>query len=143
MSVDVGPRVDGSINIWVGGGEVMTSRAIDRLWSIQSKRKPDKGIMNWYGIWAVTVEFLTDNVGVRCVGMRGVSGNFAEKETVFELLVGIPNAPDGNPPLDWIRVVKVISHQQINRIPLSELNLVGLEGLMWVGGSEPKKRVLK
>ena len=67
--------------------------------------------------------------------MRVVSGNFAERGTVFKILVVIPNAPDGNPPLDWIRVVKVISHQQINRIPLSELNLVGLEGLMWIGAS--------
>ena len=33
----------------------------------------------------------------------------------------------------------MISHQQINRIPLSELNLVGLEDLMWIGASEQKK----
>ena len=76
-------------------------------------------------------------------GRRGVTGNFAEKEMVFEFLVGIPNAPDCNPPLDWIRVVKMISHQQINRIFCGEVNLVGWEGLMWVGASVPKKWVLK
>ena len=67
MSVDVGPRVDGSINVWVSGGEVMTSSAIDRTWSVQSKRNPDKGIMNWDGFGAVTVEFLEDTVRVRDV----------------------------------------------------------------------------
>ena len=63
MSVDVGPRVDGSINIWIVGGDVMTSSSIDRRCTMPSERKPDKGIMNWYKISAVMVEFLEDNVG--------------------------------------------------------------------------------
>ena len=89
------------------------------------------------------VKFLKNDVRVEDVGRKGVMGNFVEKEMVLEFLVGIPNSPACNPPLDLIRVVKVISHQQINRIFLSEVNLVGWEGLMWVGASEPKKRVSK
>ena len=45
--------------------------------------------------------------------MVRVSKGFG-KYTVFVVLIGIPNAPDGNPPLDWNRVVKMISHKQIN-----------------------------
>ena len=116
----------------------MTCSTIDRTWSVGSKGEPDKRIMNQDRSGAVTIKFPENNVMVGDVGRRGVTGNVAEKEMVLEFLVGIPNAPDCDPPLDWIRVVKVISHQQINRIFRSEVDLVGWVGHMRVGASEPK-----
>ena len=139
MSVDVGSGVDVGINVWVSSGEVMTWSTIDGTWSVGSKGEPDKRIMNWDRSRAVTVKFPKNDVRVGDVGTSGVTGNFAEKATVLEFLVGIPNAPNCNPPLDWIRVVKVISHQQINRISCSEVDLVGWVGHMGVGASKPKE----
>ena len=40
----------------------------------------------------------------------------AGKLMVLVLLMGIQNGPDSSPPLDWIRVVKMVSHKQINSL---------------------------
>ena len=82
----------------------------------RKERRASKRIMNWDRSGAVMVKCPKNDVRVGDIGTSGVTGNFAEKATVLEFLAGIPNAPNCNPPLDWIRVVKVISHQQMNRI---------------------------
>ena len=74
----------------------------------------------------------------------------AGKLMVLVLLMGIQNGPDSSPPLDWIRVVKMVSHKQINSLvrgePTRKIYFVGLGAhTCWkrIGTSQPKKRCLK
>ena len=139
MSADVVLGVDVGIDVWVSSGEVVKWSTIYSAWSKGSKGEPDKRIMKGDRVGAATVKFPVNDVRVADARTGGVTGNFTKETTVLIFLVGIPNAPNCNPTLDWIRVVKVISHQQINRIPRSKVDLVGWVGHMGVGASKPKE----